>query len=772
MTSAIGARVPRSDGIAKVTGSADYGVDVALPGMVHAGLWRSPVPAGRVTAIDSSEAERVPGVLAVVTAAGAPAHPTGSVIWDQPLFASDAIRHVGEPVAAVVAETEAAVSDALGKLRVSIAEGQAVTDPEAALAPDAPLIHAQLETYRTAGDAQWPRYGNVACEMSSDSGGVDETFARAAFVVEDEYRADRQYQAYLEPRAAVAEYQAGRYTIHVAHQFPFNIRNRVAAALGVEPSAVRVVGHHIGGGFGAKLDAGLEPYAALLARQTGRPVRMVNSRTEDLITAPCRENAIVRIRSAVDADGRILARDMDVIFDSGAYAIDAPYLASIPLFTAGSPYRVGPARVRARAVYTNTAPTGAFRGVSGTYLVFATERHMDHIAEVTGLDRRELRLRNLMRDGDKMLNGQALADAGILGEAFDSAESAVPWHTLGQGEHTGVGIAACVWLTNPLPGSAVLKLNEDGTLGLVTAATENGSGAVAMALRQIAAEELAVDTSRVLVTMPDTDASGFDAGSQGSRTTRVVGQAVRAAGEQVRGQVLRTVAALLEVSESDLELADGMVGVKGDPASVISLAEVARAAAAATGPITGAGSYTTPPPAYDPSCASGFLFSTFPTPTYHVHIAEVAVDPVTGNVTVLRYLVVQEVGRVINPVGVAGQIQGGVAQGLGYALWEWLQLDAGRYRQRTFEAYGLPLAVDVPDIQIITLEHDEPEAPHGAKGVAEPPVVPVAAAVGNAVADAVGKIVPGAGQRISQLPITPEAVLRALAADRSEHDDQ
>jgi CO/xanthine dehydrogenase Mo-binding subunit len=573
MTSAIGARVPRSDGAAKVTGAADYGVDVVLPGMVHAGLWRSPVPAGHVRAIDTTEAERVPGVLAVVTAAEAPAHSTGAAIWDQPLFASDAIRYVGEPVAAVVAETEDAVTEALGRLRVSIAEDQAVTDLEAALAPDAPIIHPGLPTYRTAGDAQWPRYANVVCEMSSDSGGVDDAFAGAAFVVEDEYRADRQYQAYLEPRGAVAEYQAGRYTIHVAHQYPFAIRDRVAAALGVESSAVRVVGHHIGGGFGAKLDTGLEPYAALLARHTGHPVRMVNSRSEDLVTAPCRENAIVRVRSAVGTDGQILARDMDVVFDSGAYAIDAPYLASIPLFTAGSPYRVGPARVRARAVYTNTAPTGAFRGVSGTYLVFATERHMDHIAEVTGIDRRELRLRNLMQDGDKLLNGQVLGDAGILAEAFDSAEAAMPWHTLGQAEHTGVGVAASVWLTNPLPGSAVLKLNEDGTLGLVTGATENGSGAVAMGLRQIAAEELALDTSKVVVTMPDTDVNGYDAGSQGSRTTRVVGRAVRAAGEQVRSRVLRTAAALLEVGEADLELAGGMVGVKGDPASAISLVE-------------------------------------------------------------------------------------------------------------------------------------------------------------------------------------------------------
>jgi CO/xanthine dehydrogenase Mo-binding subunit len=366
VTAAVGTRAARSDGEAKVTGAADYAVDVVLDGMVHARLWRSPVPAGRVVALDTAAAQRVPGVLAVLTAVHAPRHPTGAVLWDQPLFAWERIRYVGEPIAAVVGTSIAAVDEAMGKLRAEIAELPAVTDVEAALAPQAPLVHPGLAGYRTEDGADWPRYGNVVCEMRADPGGVDDIFAAAEHVVEDEYRADRQYQAYLEPRGAVAEYRAGRYIIHVAHQFPFCVRDRVAAALSVDPSLVRVVGHHIGGGFGAKLDAGPEPYAALLARHVGRPVRIVNDRREDMITAPCRENAIVRIRSAMSANGEILARELDVIFDSGAYATDAPLTASLPLFAAGSPYRVGRARVRSRAVYTNTAPTGAFRGVGGT----------------------------------------------------------------------------------------------------------------------------------------------------------------------------------------------------------------------------------------------------------------------------------------------------------------------------------------------------------------------------------------------------------------------
>lgn len=759
MSPAVGSAFARSDGQAKVQGTADYGVDVSLPGMVHAKLLRSPVPSGRIRSLDVAEAVSAPGILAVLTGSDVPNEPTGMAVCDQPLLASEQVRYVGEPVVAVVGESEEAVISALSRVKLEIEPEPAVTDLEAALEPDSPLVHPEWESYHTA--AEWPRHRNVVCEMLLDPDGIDEVFATADHVVSDVYRVDRQYQAYLEPKAAVAEYRAGRFIIHVSHQFPFNVRDRVAQTLGVEPSAVRVVGHHIGGGFGAKLDLGLEAYAAVLARAVGRPVRMANTRSEDLVTAPCRENAVVRIRSAVSRDGQILARDMDVVFDSGAYAIDAPYLASLPIFAAGSVYRVAKARVRCRAVYTNTAPTGAFRGVSGAYLVFAVERHTDHIAATLGEDRLRYRRSNLLRTGDALLNGQVLADADILSEAFDRLESSADWSRLGKGKYRGVGVASCVWLTNPLPGSAVLKLNEDGTLGLVTGATDNGSGAVTMGLRQIAAEELSLAPDKVLITMPDTDVAGYDAGSQGSRTTRVVGRAVRTAGAEVREKAIAVAAELLEADAGDIELLDGELGVRGVPTSRMSLAQVAQVASSRGGPLAGTGSYTTPLPAYDKTCASGLLFPVFPTPTYHVHLAEVEVDPVTGNITVSRYVVIQEVGKVINPVGVAGQIQGGVTQGLGYALWEWLQMSDGSYRQQTFETYGLPLAVDVPRVEIVTLEHGDPEGPFGAKGVAEPPVVPVAAAIANAVSDAVGR-------PMDRIPITPEDVLVALGDGERE----
>jgi CO/xanthine dehydrogenase Mo-binding subunit len=394
------------------------------------------------------------------------------------------------------------------------------------------------------------------------------------------------------------------------------------------------------------------------------------------------------------------------------------------------------------------------------YLYFALERHMDNCALRLGMDRREFRLANLLKSGDASLAGQVLEDADILSEAFDRIEEVVPWaeaqkRRRSNGKLRGVGLAACTWLTNPLPGSVTLKLNEDGTIGVVTGATENGSGAVAMGVTQIVAEQLGVQPEDVIVLMPDTDSAGYDAGSQGSRTTHIVGRAATKAAAEVREKILSFASDLMEAAKEDLELMGGRVVVKGDPGSGLPLADVAGAATFGVGPIAGTGSYTTKPPAINPGCASGLLFPIFPTPTYHVQFAEVEVDPATGQIDVVRYVVAQEVGKAINPDGVRGQIQGGVAQGLGYTLFENIEIVDGRYQERRLETYRLPLAVDIPNVEIVLLEHPEAEGPYGAKGVAEPPIVPVAAVVGNAVADAIGR-------PISRLPITPDDVLDAL----------
>jgi CO/xanthine dehydrogenase Mo-binding subunit len=759
----VGRSVPRNDAEPKVRGEAVYGVDFELPGTLYGALVLSPVPAGRIVGIDTSAAAAQPGVRAVVTAQDVPNLRSGLALDDEPLFASETVHYEGEPVAAVVADSLKAARRAASAVIVDIEEVPPVASLEAALADGAALVHENWETFTAVpGLPEWPRYGNVVGEMTSDPGGVDEAFAGADQVIEDVFVADRQYQAYLEPKNASAIYTEGRYTIHVSHQYPWNIRSRTARALGVEPSRIRVVGHHMGGGFGARLDIGLEPYAALLARLVGTPVKLVFDRTEDLLTCNSRENAVIRIRSGVTNDGRIVAREFLCDLDCGAYATDTVFLISIPIFLAGSVYEVPTTRVVARAVYTNTTPTGAFRGVSGTYLNFALERHTDNLANAVAMDRREFRIRNLMDDGHRMLNGQILADAGIMRTAFTEAEAVASWEKMGRGPNRGVGMAATLWLTNPAPGQVTLKLDVDGTLGVITGASEIGTGAVAMGVRQIAADELAIDPGDVIVTMPDTDVQGHDGGAQGSRTTHIVGRAVREAGSRLRDQVELIGSRLLGELPDDVEIRDGHVSVKGEWNRRVTLAAVARQALHEVGPLVASGSYTTPTPKYDPDTATGLLFPTFPTPTYHVHVAEVEVDPASGLVEILRYIVVQEVGKVITPEGVLGQIQGGVAQGIGYTLYEGLQIgEDGRYRQRTLEAYRVPIARDVPRVEAVLLEHPDEEGPHGAKGVAEPPIIPVAAAIGNAIADATGG-------SINRIPIIPEDVLDALAEKRED----
>ncbi|WP_428120282.1 xanthine dehydrogenase family protein molybdopterin-binding subunit [Candidatus Poriferisodalis sp.] len=777
--SALGVSPARSDADAKLRGEAVFGADLVRSGMLWAALARSPVAAGQIRAIDTGPALEIEGVLDVLTTADVPDWRTGVIVSDTPFLAADYVAYEGEPIAIVVADNRNAAEAGANAVAADIEQIEPISTPEQALAPGARLVHPAWNRFAVAGGADIGRSGNVVAEVVHDPGDLDEAFAVADLVVEGTYRTPRQYQAHLEPKMALATFESGRYTIEVSHQYPFRLRDRVAQMLGVMPSAVRVVGHHIGGGFGAKLDVSLEAFAALLARRYRRPVRMQHGALEERLVAPCRANALVSVRSAVRRDGTVLATEVEIVSDSGAYANNGPALSAIPMFVFGSIYRVGTARIRTRNVYTNTAPTGAYRGVNGPWLVFANERHMDAIADALGRDRREFRLSALARDGDLMRNGQPLEQVSILHEAFERVDELAPWRDIvsrnggqrdivsrqtklpdaGDALLRGVGMAAAVWLTNPMPGHATVKLNEDGTATVITSATENGSGAVVTALRQIAAESLGLAADQVLVTMPDTDATGYDAGSQGSRTTHVVGRAIADASADVRRQVLDRASQMLEAAPEDLVIADGVVSVAGVPAASLTLGQVAQAATWTEGPIAAGASYVTPTPPHDPMCATGMLIKGWPTPTYHLHQAEVSVDSVTGRVTVERYVVCQEVGRAIHPDAIAGQIQGGVAQGLGFALSERVDLDHGRYVQRTFKEHGLPLAADVPKVEMIVMEHADPAGPYGAKGAAEPPVVPVAAAVANAVADAIGA-------PIDTLPITPEAVLDALERAR------
>jgi CO/xanthine dehydrogenase Mo-binding subunit len=751
---AVGASVRRSDGAAKVRGRAVYGIDHAEPRMIHARVLRSPVAAGRITRLDTSRAQALPGVHAVATWEDAP-YLSGPVLKDQPLLAGDVVRYVGEPIAAVAADTLAQADAAIAAIELAIEPNAAVTDVEAALADGAPLIHPEWEAYTAIVPVE--RGGNVSWDVTLRRGDTEAAFRAAHTVVEDEFRSPRQHQSAIEPHVAVARYEDGRYVITTPTQYPFVVRERVAEFLGIRPSDVRVIGATVGGGFGGKIDAILEPIAALLARKAGRPVRLANTRHEEQTTTGPRESSIIRLRTAVAEDGTILAIEGDAIMDDGAYRAEGAPMAEVPGLIWGATYRVPNARFRGRAVYTNTTPTAGYRGVCGPFSVWALESHLDHVAEAAGTDRRELRLRNLLRAGERMTNGQELTDDGLV-EGFERVEAIAPWAELTHERRPlrGVGIAATTWATNPGPGSATVKLNEDGTVVVISAAAEIGTGAVTTGVRQVVAEELGVSVDSVAVTAPDTDASGWDTGAQGSRTLYGVGAAARKAAESVREQVLEAAEDMLEAAAADLELSDGHVSVVGSPGARVALAEIAETALWKTGPIVASGKHIAPPVPFDATCMTPALAQTFATTMAHVHLAEVEVDPDTGKVTVLRYVVAQDVGRIVNPQAIEGQINGGVLQGIGFALYEDLRTDAGgRVLDDGLESYRLPTALEAPPIEIALMEHPAPHGPFGAKGVGEPPIVPAPAAIANAVADAVGT-------RFNKLPITPFDILAAL----------
>jgi CO/xanthine dehydrogenase Mo-binding subunit len=419
---------------------------------------------------------------------------------------------------------------------------------------------------------------------------------------------------------------------------------------------------------------------------------------------------------------------------------------------ATGPYRIDNVRSTALSVYTNTQPTGAYRGPSGPQMVLAVEAHMDEIARTLGVDRVELRRRHLFRPGDVALNGQVI-DAPSIAECLDRAVEAIGYGTPRPPGH-GVGIACAWWTTTAGPAAATVRLDSDGTVAIVTGATEIGSGALATGVVHLVAEALGVAPDRVRLTSTgDTSTGSFDFGAQGSRTTFNVGNAVLDACVTIRRQVAAEASELLEVDPDDVDLVDGAAQVRGTPGVGVSLAEVARSARDRSGPIHASARYVAPPTAFDPGCVGpGHFYPTFNSPSFHCHAVEVAACPDTGRVEILRYVVAQDVGRALVPPAIEGQIQGGVLQGIGMALYEREDLVDGEVANPSFDGYKMPTAMEAPDVECLLVESASVDGPRGAKGVGEPPIILPPAAVVNAVADATGV-------RVTELPLTPERLL-------------
>ena len=758
--------LPRRDARDKLAGRTRYTTDMAGPGTLQAAIRRAEIASGRIVRIETGVARQMPGVRAVAVAEDAPGmHGIG--IADHPLFARGAIRYHGEPIAAVAADTLEQARAAAAAIVVEVEPLPPVLTMAEALAPGATLVHPDWKDYHVMVEGG-ARAGNIAWEAKVLRGDVDSAFARGDVTIVDScYEVGRQNQMPFEPRAAVAEYEDGRLHLVTSTQVPWTVRAVTAELLGIPSSQVRVTVPPVGGGFGLKFDCTIEPIAAILAKKSGRRVSLTNSRQEEMATCLCRENAELRIRSAVTAEGEIVGREATVLMDCGAYGGEQVFLSTMTAHTLGGNYRLGSVRLSTRAVYTNTPPNGAFRACNGVYNTFALERHTDEIAAAIHMDPVEFRRRNVLKDGSLGSTGQVF-EGDVLGPMIERMESLKARSgskaASADGRLYGRATTVGTWFVFVGPSAATVNLNADGSATLVTSGVEIGSGTMVQALPQIVAAQLGLHPDDVVVKAADTDAAGYDVGVGGGRTTVSLGAASVKACEEVRAKILSVAGEMLQTAPDRLVLREGRVEIAGRQGTGTTIAQVVQRAQQLSGPVAGSGAFTRPGVPSMAGCSMGHFLDAIDIPIFAVHDCEVAVDPDTGHVEILSYKVVQDVGRALNPRAIHSQIQGGVVQGMGYALHEEVTIDEqGRIAQTGFETYRLPLAGDVVPVEFDLYEGAPSIGPLGTKGAGEVPILNVGAAVACAVANATGKVV-------RQLPLTPPRVLGLIAGDEPPLD--
>lgn len=749
----IGKSIPRVDAEAKATGEAVYTVDVNLPGLLVGRLLRSPHPHARILHIDTSRAERLPGVRAVVTGRDTP-YRFGVSHFDQSPLQLDKVRHVGDPLAAVAAVDADAALEACERIRVEYEELPAVFDPEEALRPGAPEVHEGT--------------GNVACRIERGAGDVDAALARADHVFEHRFVTQRQAHCSPEVHNCVAQWDAaGRLTVYFSSQAPSMSRSQFAEALGIPESKVRVVTNHVGSGFGSKAVGKfpMEFAAIALARKTGRPVRIECSREDEFALTTFRHAVILDFRTGVMADGTIVARDLRALLDNGAYCDYGPVTCNLIGAKSTLTYRLDHYRYEGLVAYTNNPYGGALRGLGNPQFAFASESQMDMIAHELGIDPVELRLKNAVHAGYTTPAGVHFASCGLT-ECIERASRAIGWDAprprpASPTRRRGRGIACASHNVSSRlsPGKdidfaeAKLTLNDDGSAVLATGCCEIGTGSSTV-YAQMAGEVLGIEPSLITVVHGDTDATPKGWGSRAQRNTVIGGLAVCMAAESCRDQLLAVGARLLEAAAEDLELAEGWIRVRGAPSRGVSVAEAVRSNRyrEGGGAIQALAHYDAPSELTDPVTGKGNYAISF---TFCAKAVEVEVDMETGVVTVERAVTAHDLGRAINPLGAVCQMEGGVSMGLGFALAEELALREGRIQNPDFTGYVTQTALDVPAVECILVETEEPKGPFGAKAVGEIAGVGVAPAVANAIFDAIGV-------RITELPLTPERVLRAI----------
>src|SRR5437879_13305031 len=647
----VGKSLPRMDGAGKVTGTAVYAADFALPGMLVGKVFRSAEPHARIMRLDTARARALPGVRAVMTAADVPDVRYGGVRKAGAVFARSKVRYVGQPVAAVAATTPEAADAALAAIEVVYEPLPAVLDLEAALAPGAPLVHEAWQSYTAIPILH--RDGNVGNRARIGVGDVERGFEEADRIFEHRFRTGMVHQGYTEARAAVGAWDtSGQVTVWSNTQLPFEVQNTLAEILQMAPSKIRVMVPGIGGGFGGKLRVGVEHVAAFLAKKTGRAVKVITTSEEELTAAYPRQGAVVELKTGVTTDGRIVAKEGRIWFDTGAFAGSGPGVASVATLVLAGPYKIPNLRLEGFAVYTNKTNCGSFRAPSGPQANFAVESQIDIIADALGLDPLELRLKNIVREGDEGPTGQVLNAVG-LEECLRKAAAAIGWRDRRPARWRGKGLACGWWTTTGGSSGVYVKINPDGTVALNTGAAEIGTAALTGAA-QVLAEALGVDLADINVVSADTFSTPFELRAQGSRTAFAVGNACRAALDGLQGRVFALAAAQLGVDAAACRLADKHVLADGKR---ISLADLARLSQQTGGGLIAQGTFIAPPTAYDSKRVDGHVYPAFHSPSFHAHPVDLSIDPETGDVTIHKYVVAQDVGFAMNPTYIEGQIE-------------------------------------------------------------------------------------------------------------------
>jgi len=738
----IGTRPIRHDGLDKVTGRAQYSADVTLPGTLYGKVLRSPYAHARIVSIDMSKAVAMPGVKAVVTAKDLPLAAdriedlgegaTNLRELSNNVLAGETVLYRGHAVAAVAATSMHIAEEALALIEIEYDVLQPVLDVRDAMREDAPLLHANLRTKSLAGPVEKP--SNIAAHLQFKKGDVEQGFAGADIVVEREFTTKMVHQGYIEPHATTALWnQDGRLTVWTCTQGAFPVRSQLSEVLKTPVSYIKVVPTEIGGGFGGKIAVYLEPVAALLSRKTGKPVKLWMSRTEVFEATGPTSGTHIKVKVGAKQDGSLVAAQATLAYEAGAYPGSAVGAGATCIF---APYDIANVLIDGYDVVVNKPKTAAYRAPGAPAAAFAAEQVMDEIAEQTGVDPLQFRLRNASKEGTQMANRSTFPRIGNE-ECVQAAQGSPHYQTPLEGPNRGRGVASGFWMNVGLKSSVTASINPDGTVSLVEGSTDIGGTRASLAMQL--AETLGIPAEAVRPQVADTDSVGYNDVTGGSRTTFASGHACYEAGLDLIRQLKQRAAKIWEAGVESVDYKDGTLSCSSDAEKQLTFAEIAGQMLKTGAPIVGSA-----------SVSPGGVGSAFST-----QICDVEVDPETGKVKILRYTVVQDAGTAIHPAYVEGQMQGGAAQGIGWALnEEYFYDDSGRMANASYLDYRMPTALDLPMIETVIVEVPNPGHPYGVRGVGEVPIVPPLAAVANAIYRATGV-------RFTDLPISPGHILEA-----------